>query len=407
MKGITHFLTGVACASCFKEGVLSIFTSKSYFLPLGGIFGIICDTLDFRFARYFQKHDYILRINEDNLDPKVIAEGFAKAIDDAYINKKTVYLKVDIIRLSSSFYRTINIFIDEKNKEVVAMIGAIKTMSHVMERIEHLPNYEIIQKSINQVGVVKTLEKLIDLMPSLPNSRPTTNHYHVAKFQADIINTYYHDTEVGIFSGPDFALTYDNGKVRIDFIPWHRQWSHSLTTGLLMGPIGFAIYANWNALFSGNLNDFFNPLAISAFFMAILAFWSHVLVDQTGHLGSNLFYPFTKNRTQGLQWTTSASVFPNIFVNYISIATIIWNINAFAPTPIFTLSWAKNLGGDFSNLSYYLISLLNYIVYFVAIPLGIIYFIIKLYDKYYYKHREQEISEYFEQISAFEESGNL
>jgi len=407
MKGITHFLTGVATASCFPIGMQSVFMNKSYFLPLGGIFGISCDTLDFRFARYFWKHDYVLRINEDNLDPKVIAEGYAKAVDEAFEQKKTVYLKIDIIRLSGSFYRTINIFIDDKRKEVTAMIGSIKTMSHVMERLDYLPGYETMKKSIEEVGAAKTLEKLIDHLPCVPDSRPAENNYYTAKFKADINNTYYQDTEVGIFSGPDFAFVFDEGKVRIDFIPWHRQWSHSLTLGLLLGPIGFAIYASWPALFAGNLKEFFNPLAINAFFMAILACWSHIFVDQTGHLGSNLFYPFTKTRSQGLQWTTSASTFPNIFVNYLSISTIIWNLNAFAPVPAFTLPWAANIGGNFSNTAYYLVSLLNYVTYFVAIPLGIIYCLIILYKKFYYEKREVETNEYFDVASMSGESGDM
>ncbi len=407
MKGITHFLTGVATASCFPIGMQSVFMNKSFFLPLGGLFGICCDTLDFRFARYFWKHDHVLRINEDDLDPKVIAEGYAKAIDEAFEQKKTIYLKVDIIRLSGSFYRTINIFLDDKRKEVTVMIGSIKTMSHVMERLDYLPDYETMKKSIEDVGAAKTLEKLIDHLPSVPDSRPVENHFYTAKFKADVVNTYYQDTEVGIFSGPDFAFTFDNDKIRIDFIPWHRQWSHSLTLGLVMGPIGFAIYAGWAELFAGNLAGFFNPLAISAFFMAILAVWSHIFVDQTGHLGSNLFYPITKERSQGLEWTTSASVFPNIFVNYLSIAIIIWNINAFAPTPAFTLPWAASVGGDFSNAGYYLISLLNYIVYFVAIPLGALYGITKLYSRLYYHKRASETNEYFDVSSMSGESGDM
>jgi len=385
----------------------SVFMNKSFFLPIGGLFGISCDTLDFRFARYFWKHDHVLRIDENNLDPKIIAEGYAKAIDEAFEQKKTVYLKVDIIRLSGSFYRTINIFVDDKRKEITVMIGSIKTMSHVMERLDYLPDYMTMKKSIEEVGAAKTLEKLIDHLPSVPDSRPLENHFHTAKFKADILNTYYQDTEVGIFSGPDFAFEFEDDKVRIDFIPWHRQWSHSLTLGLIMGPLGFAIYAGWAGLFAGNLKEFFNPLAINAFFMAILALWSHILVDQTGHLGSNLFYPFTKKRSQGLEWTTSASVFPNIFVNYISIATIIWNINAFAPVPAFTLPWAASVGGDFSNAGYYLISLLNYIIYFVAIPLGALYAITKLYQRLYYHKRASETNEYFDVASMSGESGDM
>ncbi len=407
MKGITHFLTGVATASCFPAGMHSVFANKSFFLPFGGVFGVCCDTLDFRFARYFWKHDYVVRIDEDKLDAKYVAEEYVKAMEQAYKEKKTIYLKIDIIRLSASHYRTFNLFVDDKRKEVTVMIGSIKTMSQVMEKLDYLPSYETMDKSIAEMGVPKTLEKLIDHLPGMPETRPTKDHFYTAKFNAEINNTYYQDTEVGIFSGPDFAFEYDKDKVRIDFIPWHRQWSHSLTLGAITGPLAFAIYAPWAELFKGNVMGLFTPLSISAFFMGILAMWSHIFVDQTGHLGSNLWYPFTKDRSQGLQWTTSASTFPNIFVNYISIAVIIWNMNAFAPTPAFTLPWAASVGGDFSNASYYLISLLNYAVYFVAIPLGIIYSLVLLYKKFYYEKRETETNEYFDVSNMSGESGDM
>lgn len=406
MKGITHFLTGVATASCFPDPVRAIYTTKNFFLPLGGMFGVSCDTLDFRFARYFWKHDYVVSISEEDLDAKAVAEAYVKALEQAWTEKRPVYLKVNIVRLSGSFYRTFNIFLDEKRKEVTVMIGSIKTMSHVMERLDYLPSYETMKKSIDEAGVRKTLESLIDLLPSVPGSRPD-NQFYTMKFNAEINNTYYQDTEVGIFSGPDFGFIPEGDRVRIDFIPWHRQWSHSLTGAVLLGPIGFAIYAGWSNLFAGDLKGFFNPMAIQAFFMAILAAWSHILVDQTGHLGSNLFYPFTKNRSQGLSWTTSASTFPNLMVNYISIAVIIWNINAFAPVPTFTLPWAAGVEGGFSNPAYYLISLMNYIVYFIAAPLGFLYILTKLYKKYYYDKREVEINEYFDTASYSGEGGDL
>ena len=74
---------------------------------------------------------------------------------------------------------------------------------------------------------------------------PVPTRGHVASFKADVNNTYYSDAEVGIFSGPDFEfIPQKDGRVRIDFIPWHRRWTHSITLGLLMGPIGFALFAD-------------------------------------------------------------------------------------------------------------------------------------------------------------------
>ena len=62
MKGITHFVSGVAIASCFPVAVDSIYQSKGLLLPLGGLFAILPDTLDFRFTRYLWKSDKVVAL---------------------------------------------------------------------------------------------------------------------------------------------------------------------------------------------------------------------------------------------------------------------------------------------------------------------------------------------------------
>jgi hypothetical protein len=52
MKGISHFITGVAIATFFPEVVQA--GGVGSLLPmLGGIGGILPDTIDFKFARYW------------------------------------------------------------------------------------------------------------------------------------------------------------------------------------------------------------------------------------------------------------------------------------------------------------------------------------------------------------------
>ena len=51
MKGITHFITGIAIATFFPEVVRG--AGEGALLPvLGGIAGILPDTIDFKFVRY-------------------------------------------------------------------------------------------------------------------------------------------------------------------------------------------------------------------------------------------------------------------------------------------------------------------------------------------------------------------
>ena len=396
MKGVTHFLVGVATASCFPLAVRSAYDDKSYLILLGGLFGIMCDTLDFKFARYFWKHDYRVRMTEDHLDPVAPAETIAKAIDEAAATGRSVHVKLDILRYSTNYYRTYSVLIDDRKKQVTCVIGPLKTMSHCMARGENMPGEEAKKRAVETEGPVAVLEKFAKEAPGLPHSMPTPTLSHVATFKADLNNTYYSDTEVGIFSGPDFDFRpQKDGRIRMDFIPWHRRWTHSVTLGLLMGPIGFSMFANWNAWLAGNLTAFATPYAVNAFFISILAFWAHVLVDQTGHLGSNLLPPFTKFRSLGWQWCTSGSPFANLMVNYISVAVILWNMNVYAPTPIFTLPWANGISGEWTNMAYCLISLLNYMAVVIALPLLVFYLIVRLYRRLYYGSRQIRLEEAF------------
>ena len=73
MKGISHFLAGIAAAT-FVPGVVESAAQGSYLIVLGGFFGLLPDTLDFKFARYFERH---VDIDPDpgNLDPWIIASA--------------------------------------------------------------------------------------------------------------------------------------------------------------------------------------------------------------------------------------------------------------------------------------------------------------------------------------------
>ena len=385
MKGITHFLTGVATASCFPLAIRTAFEEKSFLMLYGGFCGILPDTLDFKFARYFWEFDHIVSLTEENLDAKLAAETVARAIDEAAATGKPVRVKLNVMRISTNYYRTVAIQIDGERKEVTAHVGPLKTMSHVMARGETLPSDAARFRAIAEKGPVAVLGEIARGSACLPGTMPEPEIAHVAKFQADVNNTYYADSEIGIFSGPDWQFArQEDGRVRIDFIPWHRHWSHSITLGLLLGPLGFLIFG-----LSGWLSGLglVNPFSIAAAFIGPLAFWSHVFVDQLGHLGSNLFPPWTHWRSLGLKWSTSSSAFGNQMVNYLSLMIILWNINAYGPKAVFTLPWAGRIAGDFSSPLYYVVSLLNYATVAVAIPLLLAYVIVLIHRKLYFAKR--------------------
>ena len=60
MKGLTHFISGVAMGS-FIPAAVRMANNKidnSLILGLGGLFGIMPDTLDFQVGQFFSQADY-------------------------------------------------------------------------------------------------------------------------------------------------------------------------------------------------------------------------------------------------------------------------------------------------------------------------------------------------------------
>ncbi|MEW6069670.1 MAG: archaeal/vacuolar-type H+-ATPase subunit I, partial [Candidatus Thermoplasmatota archaeon] len=187
-----------------------------------------------------------------------------------------------------------------------------------------------------------------------------------SSFDADLIHTYEKETFIDIFSGPDFAFIKEGDKVRVEFIPWHRRWSHSFTVGFLFAPLGLLLYG-------------FTQLGLIASAIIVLSFYAHIFVDQIGMLGSNLFYPFTKKRSKGVGLVHSGDALPNIYTNYVAILLVIWNLNFFAPKQVFQMPIVRYM--VLSGGVAYLLGLLNYMIFFAVIPLTVIYVLVRIYKK--------------------------
>jgi membrane-bound metal-dependent hydrolase YbcI (DUF457 family) len=128
--------------------------------------------------------------------------------------------------------------------------------------------------------------------------------------------TYGEETQIDIFSGPSFRFEpKKDGTVEIQFIPWHRQSSHSFTLGALLGLLGAVLLG---------------PLAGM---IIAAAFWTHVVEDQLGFLGSNLFWPFTHFRFPGLKLIHSGDAIPNFLAVWTALALMVYNLDRFALTP--------------------------------------------------------------------------
>ena len=301
MKGFTHFISATAVATCIPGVAEFAVNNTSYIIVLGGVFGILPDTLDFKFNRFLHKYDELYDPGE-NPDPNKIAAVVAKWIDTAYKEKRPVHLHLHTIKVGADLWREYLVRFKEDTKEIEVEIGGIVNTGKV----------------------------------PVPNSAPEKPIIGKAKVVCPFKQNYSTVTTVNIFSGPSFGFVPKDNFIDIQFIPWHRGWSHSLTLGALCGIIVWIIAA----LSSGN---WLYPAWMYAA-VVTLGLWTHVLEDQLGHLGSNLFFPFTKERSEGFHLMHANDAIPNFLTVWLSITAIFWNMYRVLPhsggTRIHINGWA-------------------------------------------------------------------
>jgi membrane-bound metal-dependent hydrolase YbcI (DUF457 family) len=139
----------------------------------------------------------------------------------------------------------------------------------------------------------------------------------MAPLECSIVTDYEATTEMDIFEGPSFSMDpQPDGRVCVRFIPWHRQWSHSLT------------FAAGLALLVGGFGG------LRAAGIAAGACGLHILADQLGFMGSNLFFPFTEHRQPGRQLIRSDHPTANFAVIWFTGLLIYWNLARAAPAPL-------------------------------------------------------------------------
>ena len=102
------------------------------------------------------------------------------------------------------------------------------------------------------------------------------------KTKAKIDYTYDGEMTADIWNGPSFAFVPKAHAVEVQFLPWHRAWSHSFTLAALLGLITGVLFGS-----------------VQAGLVAFLGMSAHIVEDQLGYLGSNLFWPITKERSAG------------------------------------------------------------------------------------------------------------
>lgn len=325
MKGFSHFMSGVAVASFGPWAIEAAKNGNPIFFILGGACGILPDTIDFKFYRFFYEHDVYVTPDPKNLDPQYVADEVARAVRMAVEEKRYVRLKLVSVRLGADFWQQYSVNFDNDKREVQVQFGPVV--------------------NTGQVPIEGT-----------ENRYPTVAR---ASLPAKVIQTYDAALKVDIFDGPTVGLKpLDSGDVDLEFLPWHREWSHSLTVGMFLGllwmigamwwagrpPPGTltGALASWDALRTavGGLLQHY-ALAWQGFITIAACYGIHVIEDQLGHMGSNIFYPFTKSRTPGLHWMHSGDGLPNFLTVWGACLLIFWNLYRAIPNPTYQFTFLE------------------------------------------------------------------
>jgi membrane-bound metal-dependent hydrolase YbcI (DUF457 family) len=300
MKGFTHFISGMAVASFFPQAIHMASQESSFILCLGGLFGILPDTLDFKLAKYFYKSDFEVKPDPNDLDANKIANGIAQAVNKA-ISTGRGTVQLHTMQLASNRWRSYQLRFDTKTSEICVDIGP--------------------EVDTGQIPFDGT--ELTD---------PNKAHARV-KVDCEFYQQFDKVSNIAIMTGPCFEFAKrEDGKMEIVFLPWHRQWSHSFTLGMLIAFIVGLI--TFFTIPEGPHPELYT-IPRWLLYPLIILFGSmvHIIEDSTGFMGNNLFYPFTKGRTNGLGFMSASEGIPNFLFVWTSIICILFNLDRFRWNP--------------------------------------------------------------------------
>lgn len=287
MKGLTHFMSGVALSTFLQAPVSMCWEERSFILVLGGLFGIMPDTLDFKVGQFFSKVDIEVDCDPNEPDPQKMAEQIGMAMDKAYETGKLVKCQLYPMRLGVDLWRQYVIKFDGEANEVVVIINEIVTTSQ--------KPYAGTAPKENRIGKYRVKCKMLET-----HGRPSV---------------------VDIMSGPQYGFKKVGDRVEVEFLPWHRTWSHSYVLGFILAlPVWLiaSLVTSWSIGWLYGL-------------VAFLGFAIHITEDLTGHMGGSLLWPFLKERTNGLCLFKASNPHANFSIDYASLCIIVWNINRLGP----------------------------------------------------------------------------
>jgi len=243
---------------------------------------LLPDTVDFKFYRFFYRHHAEVMPDPLDPDPQLIADAVAAAIAQAAETGRPFRIRLNTVRLGADLWQRYTLRFDLPGKRVEVELGP-----------------------------------QVDTGGTPVNPAPSRPALASASLPAPVRLDYLATTDIDIFEGPIFQMTPGkDGCVVPEFIPWHRQWSHSILVGFM-----FALPAWW-------LWDLLAGGVVAA------AYTAHVALDQLGYMGSSLFWPLTLNRTPGMRLQHSGESFPNFAAVWLSSLLVFWNLARHATAPL-------------------------------------------------------------------------
>ena len=247
---------------------------------LGGFFGLLPDTIDFKLLRFLYPHE--IEVQPDPLSPAaaMIAAAVAEAVNRAFLTGKPVRIKLNPVRLSADEWQSYSVRFDIHRRRVEVVYGPV----------------------VDTGG--RQIRKLDE----------GTRRLGHAALLCDIKLEYRATTTVDVFEGPVFEMVPTaDGRVTPVLVPWHRRWTHGIVAAAAAAICG---------AFSGDL------LAVGVILAATA---THLLLDQLGYMGMSLFFPFRVRRVPGLKLADSAEPLPNAAAVWIGLLVIFWNLYREAP----------------------------------------------------------------------------
>lgn len=285
MNAVSHFMSGLAVASCFPTAVTAAAGGNPLYVLLGGIAGLLPDLLDSRLLRYLYPHDAEVAVDPLAPDPQVIADTVAKAIDVADHHRRPFRLRLHTIRLNRHRWQRYRLHLEPGVRQVTVTLT------------------DIINRAGQPVPAVGTRVAL---------------QMATADFDAPLRLDFTAAIDVDSGDGPHLRIVPGNriGGVTVQFAPWKRQASHSITLGLALALAAGGVWGSLAGVIAG------------------MALATHLLLDQAGYMGSNLLWPFQRQRMPGLKLLHGGRRMPNLTFTWLCALVVYANLAIHAVPPL-------------------------------------------------------------------------